>query len=128
MDSSLAHQPPATRTLPAPDVSLEDIVLLTAQETLGANLADERLDEYVRQLVGEVRRVCRGEAVRFRVLCDVMLRPGQRPHILMSREGDLDGALGRHIWQALVALPAPSPAVEVVMFQMTVRVNGGGAL
>lgn len=126
MATTTARETPATRTLPAADVSLDDIVLLTADDSLGANLPDERLDEYVRCLLAEVRRVCGGETVRFRIVCEVMLRPGQQPCIILSREGDLDGALGRRIWQALLSLPAPSPAAELVMFQMAVRVNDGG--
>jgi hypothetical protein len=107
--------------VPAHSVTLESVTLLTAEDSLGANLADERFDAYVRAMVDTIRDACQDETAPSRVMCDVLLRPGQ--HVLLSREGALSAVVGRRVWQALVALPAPSPAVEAVMFQLVVRVG-----
>jgi hypothetical protein len=109
--------------VPAHSVTLESVTLLTTEDSLGANLADERFDAYVRAMVDTIRDACQDETAPSRVMCDVLLRPGQGPHVLLSREGALSAVVGRRVWQALVALPAPSPAVEVVMFQLVVRVG-----
>jgi hypothetical protein len=104
-------------------VILESVTLLTAEHSLGANLADDRFDAYVRAMVETIHAVCRQECAASRITCDVLLRPGQRPNVLLSREGALSAVVGRQLWQALVALPAPQPVAEVVMFQLIVQVK-----
>lgn len=105
-------------------VVLDHVRLLTDQNTMSANLSTERLSQYIKDVATAVTEAVGETLTPFQIMLQFELSPSDTPKLQLADQGGADNSVLQKVYDATLAVTAPSPSAQALSFQVMFNVNG----
>jgi hypothetical protein len=104
-------------------VVLDNVRLLTDQTTVAANLSTEQLSQYIKDVTAAVTGATEGTSAPFQLILQLELSPSDTPKLQLADQGGADNTVLQKVYDATLAVTAPSPSAQALSFQVMFNVN-----
>ena len=104
-------------------VVLDHVRLLTDQNTVAANLSTEQLSQYIKDVTAAVTGATEETSAPFQLMLQFELSPSDTPKLQLADRGGADNTVLRKVYDAALAVTAPSPSAQALSFQVMFNVN-----
>ncbi len=104
-------------------VVLDQVRLLTDQNTVAANLSTEQLSQYIKDITTAVTGVAGETLTPYQLMIQFELSPSDTPKLQLAYQGGADNTVLQKVYDATLNVAAPSPMTQVLSFQVMFKVN-----
>jgi hypothetical protein len=107
----------------ASNARLDHVKLLTDENTMAANLASSQLSQYIKEVTNSIAAVTQAANTKFQLMLQFELSPSEPPKLELANKGEVDNEVLQQVHDRVVAIQAPKPSSQAVVFQAEFSIN-----